>query len=102
MNKTGFIGSMFTVMRKELRDFARDRRTFLLTLFTAPLLYPLLFLGIDKLSNLRVENQLEKDMALPVVGMDPSPLQIFSDTSAPPSSTRTTSHRSYGNGSGSS
>ena len=73
MNKTGFIGSMFTVMRKELRDFARDRRTFLLTLFTAPLLYPLLFLGIDKLSSLRVENQLEKDMALSVVGMERAP-----------------------------
>ena len=73
MNKTGFIGSMLTVMRKELRDFARDRRTFLLTLFTAPLLYPLLFLGIDKLSNLRVENQLEKDMALPVVGIERAP-----------------------------
>ncbi|KQO00440.1 MULTISPECIES: ABC transporter permease [Stenotrophomonas] len=73
MNKTGFIGSMFTVMRKELRDFARDRRTFFLTLFIAPLLYPLLFLGIDKLSNLRVENQLEKDMTLPVVGMERAP-----------------------------
>ena len=32
---------MFTVMRKELRDFARDRRTFLLTLLLMPLLYPL-------------------------------------------------------------
>jgi len=73
MNKTGFIGSMFTVMRKELRDFARDRRTFFLTLFIAPLLYPLLFLGIDKLSNLRVSNQLEKDMALSVVGMERAP-----------------------------
>ncbi|MCL7715330.1 ABC transporter permease [Stenotrophomonas mori] len=73
MNTTGFVASMFTVMRKELRDFARDRRTFLLTLFTAPLLYPLLFLGIDKLSNLRVENQLEKDMVLPVAGIDRAP-----------------------------
>jgi len=73
MNKTGFIGSMFTVMRKELRDFTRDRRTFLLTLLTAPLLYPLLFLGMNKLTNMRVETQLEKDMTLPVVGMARAP-----------------------------
>jgi sodium transport system permease protein len=28
------------VMRKELRDFFRDRRTFLMTLLVSPLLYP--------------------------------------------------------------
>ena len=73
MNKTGFFGSMLTVMRKELRDFARDRRTFLLTLLTAPLLYPLLFLGMNKLTNLRAETQLEKDMTVSVVGMERAP-----------------------------
>ncbi len=73
MNKTGFLGTMLTVMRKELRDFARDRRTFLLTLLTAPLLYPLLFLGMNKLTNLRAETQLEKDMTVSVVGMERAP-----------------------------
>lgn len=73
MNRTGFLGCMITVMRKELRDFARDRRTFLLTLLTAPLLYPLMFLGMSKLTSLRTENQLDKDLALPVVGMAQAP-----------------------------
>lgn len=73
MNRTGYFRSMFVVMRKELRDFARDRRTFLLTLLTAPLLYPLLFLGMGKLANLRAETQLEKDLAVPVVGMQHAP-----------------------------
>lgn len=73
MNRTGYFRSMFAVMRKELRDFARDRRTFLLTLLTAPLLYPLLFLGMGKLASLRAETQLEKDMTVPVVGIARAP-----------------------------
>ena len=73
MNKTSFMGSMLTVVRKEWLDFFRDRRTFLLTLLTAPLLYPLLFLGMNKLTNLRAETQLEKDLSIPVVGIARAP-----------------------------
>lgn len=73
MNRIGFFSNMWTVMRKELRDFSRDRRTFLLTLLTAPLLYPLLFLGMNKLTNLRAETQLDKDMTVSVVGMQQAP-----------------------------
>ncbi len=73
MSRIGFFSNMWTVMRKELRDFSRDRRTFLLTLLTAPLLYPLLFLGMNKLTNLRAETQLDKDMSVPVVGMQQAP-----------------------------
>ncbi|WP_313319305.1 ABC transporter permease [Stenotrophomonas sp.] len=73
MSQTGYFRAIITVMRKELRDFARDRRTFLLTLLTAPLLYPLLFLGMNKLTNLRAETQLEKDLTIPVEGMARAP-----------------------------
>lgn len=73
MSQTGYFRAIFTVMRKELRDFARDRRTFLLTLLTAPLLYPLLFLGMNKLTNLRAETQLDKDLSIPVEGMARAP-----------------------------
>ena len=73
MNKTNFFGSMLTVTRKEWLDFFRDRRTFLLSLLVAPLLYPLIFLGIGKLTEMRAETQLEKDLALPVVGMEHAP-----------------------------
>lgn len=54
------LSTLFTVMRKEWRDFVRDRRTFPLTLLVAPLLYPVLFLGIGKLTQMRAETQLEK------------------------------------------
>ncbi|MFT3763757.1 MAG: ABC transporter permease [Pseudoxanthomonas sp.] len=73
MNKTSFFGTVLTVMRKELRDFARDRRTFYLTLFVSPLLYPLIFLGIGKLSQMRMDTQLEKPLELPVAGIERAP-----------------------------
>ncbi len=73
MNRTSFFGSMFTVMRKEWRDFFRDRRTFLLSLLVAPLLYPLIFWGIGKLSQMRVETQLEKNIDVPVLGIERAP-----------------------------
>ncbi|RZA15396.1 MAG: ABC transporter permease, partial [Lysobacteraceae bacterium] len=57
MNTPSFNRTMFAVLRKELRDFVRDRRTFFLTLFISPLLYPLIFIGIGKLSELRKETQ---------------------------------------------
>lgn len=73
MNSQRFFATMLTVMRKEWRDFARDRRTFLLSLLVAPLLYPLIFLGIGKLTQLRAETQLEKTLSVPVVGMERAP-----------------------------
>ncbi len=73
MNKTSFLGATLTVMRKELRDFVRDRRTFVLSLFMAPLLYPLIFLGMGALTELRKETQLDKPLVLPVVGIERAP-----------------------------
>lgn len=59
MNTPSFFGTLVTVAAKEWRDFARDRHTFFLSLLVAPLLYPLLFLGIGKLTQMRAETQLE-------------------------------------------
>jgi sodium transport system permease protein len=73
MNTPSFLSALLTVMRKEVRDFVRDRRTFFLTLFISPLLYPLIFLGIGKLSELRKETQLDKPLELPVVGIERAP-----------------------------
>lgn len=67
---------MFTVMRKELRDFARDRRTFWLTLLLMPLLYPLLMLGMGKLVELRKDTQLDKVLEVPVVGAEHAPTLV--------------------------
>lgn len=44
------MSTLMTVMRKELRDLSRDRRTLLLTLLFGPLLYPVLLLGMGKLA----------------------------------------------------
>jgi len=73
MNKISFVGTVLTVLRKELRDFVRDRRTFFLSLLVSPLLYPLIFIGIGKLTDLRRETQLEKPLELPVVGIERAP-----------------------------
>lgn len=73
MRGARFLAGTLTVMRKEWRDFVRDRRTFLMSLLVAPLLYPLMFVGIDKLTELRRDTQLERPLSLPVVGMERAP-----------------------------
>lgn len=60
--------TFMTVFRKELRDFARDRRTFLMALLLGPLVYPLLMLGMGKLMEARVSTQLEKPLEIPIIG----------------------------------
>ena len=70
---TGFFATLATVMRKELRDFARDRKTFLLTLLLGPLFYPILMLGMGKLTEMRLHTQLEKPMEIAIVGAERAP-----------------------------
>ena len=65
--------SMLVVMRKELRDFYRDRRTFLMTLLLSPILFPAIMLGMFKLMENRASTQLEKDMTIPVAGSEHAP-----------------------------
>lgn len=62
-----------TVFRKELHDFVRDRRTFLMALLLGPLVYPLLMLGMGKLMETRVSTQLEKSLEVPIVGAQYAP-----------------------------
>ncbi|RMH93835.1 ABC transporter permease [Lysobacter pythonis] len=66
--RTGFLAALLTVMRKELRDFTRDRKTLLLTLLMGPLVYPIMMLGMGKLSEMRRSTQLEKPLAIAIVG----------------------------------
>ncbi|PJJ98973.1 sodium ABC transporter permease [Lysobacteraceae bacterium NML75-0749] len=65
--------TIWTVMKKELRDFSRDRKTFLMTLLLGPLLYPLIMLGMGKLTELRISTQLEKPLEIPVIGHEHAP-----------------------------
>ena len=65
--------TVFTVMRKELRDLSRDRRTLALALFLGPLLYPALMLGMGYLTENRIRTQVDKTLEIPMVGAEHAP-----------------------------
>lgn len=67
------MSTLFTVMRKELRDLSRDRRTLALTLLMGPLLYPILILGMGKLAESRVKSQIDKPLEIPTIGAQNAP-----------------------------
>ena len=75
------MNALWTVMRKELLDLFRDRRTLMLGLFMGPLLFPLLILGMGTLAESRARTQLESTLELPVIGAEHAPnLVAFLDT----------------------
>ncbi|HHW4678417.1 MAG TPA: ABC transporter permease [Xylella sp.] len=65
--------TLCTVMRKELREVLRDRRTIALSLLLTPLLYPLLILGMGMLSELRVRTQIDRVLDVPTIGREYAP-----------------------------
>ncbi len=67
------VTTLLTVMRKELRDLSRDRRTLALTLLMGPLLYPILILGMGKLAESRVKTQIEQPLEVPMIGTQNAP-----------------------------
>ncbi len=67
------LSTLFTVMRKELRDLSRDRRTLALTLLMGPLLYPILILGMGKLAESRVKSQIDQPLEIPTIGAEHAP-----------------------------
>jgi len=69
----GMFGTVWTVLRKELRDISRDRRTLLLSLLLAPLLYPILILGLGALAESRVKTQIDKPLDIATVNAAAAP-----------------------------
>ncbi len=69
----GALATLWSVMRKELRDISRDRRTLALALLLGPLLYPVLMIGIGSLAETRARTQLDKVLEVPTVGMERAP-----------------------------
>ena len=67
------LGSIMTILQKELREFVRDRRTLMLALVLGPLLTPALFLGILSLAESRAKSQIEKPLSVPMVGVEHAP-----------------------------
>jgi len=65
--------TVFTVMRKELRELGRDRRTLMLSLLLTPLLYPALILGMGYLTENRVRTQVDRTLEVPMIGAEHAP-----------------------------
>jgi sodium transport system permease protein len=71
--KATSLKSMFTVWMKELRELVRDRRTLLLALVLSPLLTPILVIGLGTLAESRAKSQIEKPLAIAIVGAERAP-----------------------------
>ena len=67
------MNALFTVMRKELLDLFRDKKTLYLSLLMGPILFPILILGLGKLATNRISTQVEKPLQLPVIGAENAP-----------------------------
>ncbi|MFC3552303.1 ABC transporter permease [Lysobacter cavernae] len=72
-NKSNAFATLWAVMRKELRDISRDRRTLALALLLGPLLYPLLMIGIGSLAESRTKTQLDQVLEVPVADQERAP-----------------------------
>ncbi|QDH71609.1 ABC transporter permease [Marilutibacter alkalisoli] len=71
--RIGFFASLLTVVRKELLDISRDRRTLALVLLLGPVLFPAMMLGMGALSEQRARTQLEGVLKVPMVGSERAP-----------------------------
>jgi sodium transport system permease protein len=66
------LSSLWTVLHKELRELARDRRTLMLALMM-PLLFPVMIIGMATLAEQRAKGQIEKNLSIVMVGADHAP-----------------------------
>lgn len=65
--------TLWVVMRKELLDFFRDRRTVALSLLLSPVLVPVLLIGLFTLTENRIRDLTDKPLELPVIGKQHAP-----------------------------
>ncbi len=71
--KTSNAKALWCVMRKELLDIGRDRRTLFMALFLGPLLYPLMMFGMNFMAEQRLKTELDKRLDVPVIGAERAP-----------------------------
>lgn len=71
--KTGLLATVWSVMRKELRDISRDRRTLAIALLLGPLLYPLIIIGTGSMAEKRAKTELDRTLVIPVDGAERAP-----------------------------
>jgi sodium transport system permease protein len=70
---TAILPVLWVVLRKELRDIVRDRRTLALLLLVGPLLNLLFVLGMGLLAENRFKSEAEKRLEVPVIGAERAP-----------------------------
>ncbi|HEY4583939.1 MAG TPA: ABC transporter permease subunit, partial [Lysobacter sp.] len=71
--KTSLLSTVWSVMRKELRDISRDRRTLALALLLGPLLYPLIIIGTGSIAERRAKTELDRTLVIPIEGRERAP-----------------------------
>lgn len=67
------MNTLLAVLRKELIDFTRDRRTLFMALFLSPIIIPVMLVGISTVVQKKAASQLEKPLQLPVIGGEHAP-----------------------------
>lgn len=67
------MNTLLAVLRKELIDFTRDRRTLFMALFLSPIIIPVMLVGISTVVQKKAASQLEKPLQLPVIGAEHAP-----------------------------
>jgi sodium transport system permease protein len=67
------MATVWSVMRKELRDISRDRRTLAIALLLGPLLYPLIIIGTGSMAEKRAKTELDRTLVIPVDGIERAP-----------------------------
>jgi len=65
--------ALMAVMRKELTDLVRDRRTLYIALLMGPLLLPAMMIGMGAMASKKVSSQLEKTLEVPIIGAEHAP-----------------------------
>lgn len=73
VRKVSVMATLWSVMRKELLEISRDRRTFFVSLLLMPLLIPVLLLGGGALVQNKARTQMDKVLEVPVQGADRAP-----------------------------
>lgn len=64
---------MWCVVRKELLDIGRDRRTLLMALLLSPLMAPVLMMGMSFMAEQRVKTEMDRVLDVPVIGAAHAP-----------------------------
>ena len=65
--------ALMAVLKKELADLVRDKRTLYVALLMGPLLMPAIMIGLGGMISKKVSSQLEKTLEVPVIGAEHAP-----------------------------